>query len=264
MGLTFRASRIPIAIDMDNEKEGARLIYGRHPVLEALKAGRTINRLQIAKGARGEAVNEIFDLARQASVPYDLVERDRLDCSAGSGHQGVVAFLSGQAYTDYADLLQALPTAPFVLFLDGIQDPHNLGAIIRTAHALGANAVVIPERGAAGLTGTAVKAAAGAAAHIPVCRVKNLQRALNQARDAGLWIAGLDPTASESFITQDFRGPCGLVVGGEGKGIRRLIKETCDFLVAIPMRDTQIGSLNASVAAGVVLYEVLRQRLSDR
>ena len=245
---------------MDNEEVGAQLIYGRHPVLEALKAGRPIHRLQIARGAKGTVVDEIYDRARQARIPYDLVERGRLDHSVGSGHQGVIAHLSHQSYADYDGVLGSLPTDPFLLFLDGVQDPHNLGAIVRTAHAVGVQAVVIPERGAAGLNGAAVKAAAGAAAHLPVCRVVNLQRALNMAREAGLWIVGLDAAAPQTFTERDFAGPCGLVVGGEGKGIRRLIKQSCDFLVSIPMAETQVGSFNASVAAGIALYEVFRQR----
>ena len=245
---------------MKDDEAGTLQIHGRHPVLEALKAGRPIQRLQLARGASGDVIDEIFAQARQHRIPFDLVARELLDRSTSGNHQGVVAHLAGQAYADYTQILASLPSAPFLVFLDGIQDPHNLGAILRTAHAVGAHAVVIPERGAAGLTATAVKAAAGAAAHLPVCRVVNLARALDQAREAGLWIAGLDAGGERSFATGDFSGPCGIVVGGEGKGIRRLVREHCDFIVTIPMGRNEIGSLNASVAAGLVLYEVFRQR----
>lgn len=239
-------------------------IWGRHPVLEALKSGRTLQRLLVARGSHGPIIDEIFERARQAHIPYDLEDRIALDRIAGTQHQGVVAILAARAYADFADLLADLdPTRAFLVFLDAVQDPHNLGAILRTAHAVGADGVVVQERGAAGLTPVAVKAAAGAAEHIPICRVPNLQKALHQVKEAGLWIMGLDAAGDADFIGVDFRTPCAVVVGSEGKGLRRLVREACDFLVRIPMGRGEVGSFNASVAAGLVLYEVLRQRRSD-
>lgn len=237
------------------------IICGRRPVLEALRAGRACQRLVIARGSRGAAVDEIFRLARQAHIPYDVQDKARLEQLTGPRHQGVVAVLAARQYADYGRLLDdlSLDTA-FLVFLDSIQDPHNLGAVIRSAHAAGADAVVVQERNAAGLTGAAVKASAGAVEHLPVCRVTNLQKALVQARQAGIWIMGLAAEGSTAFTAVDWRRPSGVVIGSEGKGLRRLVRETCDMLVQIPMARLEVGSLNASVAAGLVLYEVFRQR----
>jgi len=239
------------------------MIWGRHPVLEALKAGRPCQRLVVAQGSHGPAIDEIFALAKEAGVPFDMQDRLLLDRAAGPQHQGVIAYLAARAYASYEEVLIRLdPRAAFLVFLDGIQDPHNLGAIIRSACAVGADAVVIQERGAAGLTGAAARASAGAVEHLPVCRVNNLGRALALAREAGLWITGLAPDGERPFTAVDYRGPCALVVGSEGTGMRRLVREGCDFVVQIPMGRAQLGSFNASVAAGLVLYEVFRQRHS--
>ena len=215
----------------------------------------------MAQGSHGQAIDEIFALARQAGIPFDVQERGLLDRAAGPQHQGVIAYLAARAYASFEDLLISLDARrAFLVFLDSIQDPHNLGAIIRSAHAVGADGVVIQERGAAGLTGAAARASAGAVEHLPVCRVNNLARALALAKESGLWITGLAPDGERDFTAVDFSGPCGLVVGSEGTGMRRLVREHCDFVVQIPMGRAQIGSFNASVAAGLVLYEVFRQR----
>lgn len=215
----------------------------------------------IAQGSHGPAIDEIFALAKQAGIPFDVQERNLLDRAVGPQHQGVIAHLAARAYASFEEILIGLDLrTAFLVFLDGIQDPHNLGAIIRSAHAVGADAVVIQERGAAGLTGAAARASAGAIEHLPVCRVNNLGRALALAKETGLWITGLAPDGERSFTEVDFKGPCGLVVGSEGAGLRRLVREGCDFVVQIPMGRAQIGSFNASVAAGLVLYEVFRQR----
>ncbi|MEW6754816.1 MAG: 23S rRNA (guanosine(2251)-2'-O)-methyltransferase RlmB [Candidatus Latescibacterota bacterium] len=241
------------------------IIFGRYPVLEALRAGRSCLRLHIARGSRGPAVDEIFALARQQRVPYAVEERQALDRLADGAHQGMVAVLAARAYADYEELLaRCAAPAGFVVYLDSIQDPHNLGAILRTAHASGADGLVVPSRGAAGLTPAAVKAAAGAAEHLPVCRVTNLPKSLQQARQAGLWLFGLHAQGPTDYTQADYAGPCGIVVGGEGSGLRRLVSEGCDQLVRIPSARPGIGSLNASVAAGLVLYEVLRQRRESR
>lgn len=239
----------------------ADLLFGRHPVAEALDAGRPCHRLLFARGSHGPDIDALFDHAKRLGIPFDVQDRAALDRLVGPRHQGVVAYVAARAYADYDSQLANLdPDHGFVVFLDGIQDPHNLGAIIRSAHAAGADFVVVPQRGAAGLTGTVAKAAAGALEHLPVCRVNNLQRALKTAGQAGLWLTGLAPDGDRDFFELDFRGPVGLVVGAEGKGLRRLVRQSCDFVATIPMARPQVGSFNASVAAGLALYEVFRQR----
>ena len=236
------------------------LIWGRHPVLEALRAERPLRRLLIAKGAHGPVIDEIFTLARQAHIPYDLRDKAQLDRLAGPRHQSVVAYAAAATYADFNHILAHLSAPALLLFLDQVQDPHNLGAIIRSAHALGAQGVVVPARGAAGLSPAALKAAAGAAQHLPVCRVDNLQKALQKAAACGLFIAGLDAQGPQTLTNADFAQPCALVIGSEGKGLRRMVQKRCDALLHIPMQREAIGSLNASVAAGIALYEVFRQR----
>lgn len=240
---------------------GEDVLFGRRPVLAALQSERPVHRLLLVRGGRGGMVDEIRGCARRLGVPVDLRDRSALDRAAGGGnHQGVVALLAARSYADFGPVLSAAREAGFLLFLDGIQDPHNLGAILRTAHALGADAAVIPRRGGAGLTPAAAKAAAGAVEELPLCRVANLVRAITQARDAGLWVTGLDAAGDRPFDALDFTGPGALVVGAEGRGLRPLVRESCDFLARIPMGREQAGSMNASVAAGIALYEVFRQR----
>ena len=236
------------------------LIWGRHPVLEALRAERPLRRLLIAKGAHGPIIDEIFTRARQAHIPYDLRDKAQLDRLAGPRHQSVVAYAAAATYADFDHVLDHLSAPALLIFLDQVQDPHNLGAIIRSAHALGAQGVVVPARSAAGLSPAALKAAAGAAQHLPVCRVDNLQKALQKAANYGLFIAGLDAQGKQPLTTADFAQPCALVIGSEGKGLRRMVQKRCDALLHIPMQREAIGSLNASVAAGIALYEVRRQR----
>ena len=246
---------------MPDQETADDLIWGRHPVLEALRAKRPLRRLLVAKGARGPVIDEIFDLARQARIPYDLRDKAQLDRLAGPRHQSVVAYQAAATYADFDTLLAALPSqSAFLVFLDQVQDPHNLGAIIRSAHALGAQGLVVPERESAGLSPAALKASAGAALHLPVCRVANLQKALQKATAHGLFIAGLDAEGETAFTAVDFTQPCALVIGNEGKGLRRMVKQRCDTLLQIPMAADSVGSFNASVAAGIVLYEVFRQR----
>jgi len=239
------------------------IVYGRRPVLAVLEEGRSVRRLLLARGGHGDVVDDIVRRAREAGIPFDLLDRAALDRTAGGGnHQGAIALLAARDYADYEQVIAAAGPAAFLLFLDNIQDPHNLGAILRTAHALGVDAAILPRRGGVGLTATVAKASAGAVDRIPVCRVGNLRRAIDQARDAGLWITGLDPEGDRSFGDLDFTGPGGLVVGAEGHGLRRLVREGCDFVARIPMGRISAGSLNASVAAGIVLFEVHRQRES--
>lgn len=247
-----------------NNPASEDIVYGRRPVLAALESGRPVHRLLLVRAGHGEIVDEIRTIARRLGVPVDLRDRVALDRAAdGGNHQGVVAMLAARAYADFGQLLAARTPQSFFLFLDNLQDPHNLGAILRTAHALGVDAAVLPNRGGVGLTSTVAKASAGAVDRLPVCRVGNLRRALDQARDAGLWVTGLDPAGDRTFDAVDYSGPGALVVGSEGHGLRRLVREGCDFVARIPMGRRQAGSLNASVAAGVVLYEVFRQRRGD-
>ena len=241
------------------------IVYGRRPVLAVLEEGRPLRRLFLVRGGHGDVIDEIIRRARDGGIPFDLLDRAALDrTAAGGNHQGVIAMMAARDYAAYDKVLAAAGPHAFLLFLDNLQDPHNLGAILRSAHALGVDAAVLPRRGGVGLSSTVAKASAGAVDRIPVCRVGNLRRALDQARDAGLWITGLDPQGDRTFGDLDFTGPGGLVVGAESHGLRRLVREGCDFVARIPMGRAAAGSLNASVAAGVVLYEVFRQRENAR
>jgi 23S rRNA (guanosine2251-2'-O)-methyltransferase len=235
------------------------LLAGIHPVREALRAGRAFDRILISKGAGGDRLEEIVRLARERGVPVRFEPREALDRLAGPGpHQGVLAF---GAAVRYRELEEVLETARLVVLLDGVEDPHNLGAVIRTAHAAGAGAVVVPERRSAGLTETVAKAAAGAVEHIPLVRVTNLNRCLETLKHRGFWIYGLDERGEHSYDKVDYADPCAIVLGGEGKGLHELVRRHCDVLVRIPTAGA-ISSLNVSVAAGVVLFEWRRRQSS--
>jgi 23S rRNA (guanosine2251-2'-O)-methyltransferase len=226
-------------------------------VLEALRAGRTLERVLIARGAAGPRLQEIIDLCRVASIPVRFEARSALDRLAGGAvHQGVVA--TGAVHK-YAALEDVAAGAQLLVVLDGVEDPHNLGAIIRTAHAAGANGVVIPERRAVGLTEIVAKAAAGALEHLPVVRVGNVNRALEQLKKLGFWIYGLDERGSVSYAEADFASPAVIVLGGEGDGLHHQAREHCDFMIRIPTAGP-ISSLNVSVAAGVALFEWRRRQ----
>jgi len=233
------------------------LLAGIHPVREALKAGLPLDRVLIARGAAGPRLQQIIELCRERDIPVRFEPRAQLD-RAATNHQGVVAF-GASART--ATLEQAASTHGLIVLLDGIEDPHNLGAIIRTAHAAGASAAVIPERRAAGLTETVSRSAAGALAHIPVVRVANINRALEELKDLGYWIYGLDERGPLAYDQTDYTAPTAFVIGAEGRGLHEHTAKRCDFLIRIPMPAGGVASLNASVAAGVVLFE-WRRRLS--
>ena len=214
------------------------VLSGIHPVTEALRAGRPLERILVAQGAGGPRIQAIIDLARQVGVPVRFEARSALDRLAGSAaHQGIVAL---------------------GVVLDGVEDPHNLGAIIRTAHAAGAAAVIIPERRAAGVTDVVAKAAAGALEHLPVVRVTNVNRALEDLKRRGYWIYGLDERGTATYDAVEYSEPTVLVLGAEGKGLHEQVRRHCDVLVRIPMSG-KIASLNVSVAAGVVLFEWKRR-----
>lgn len=221
-------------------------------MLEALRASRPLDRILIAKGAGGPRIQEIVELARRAQVPLRFEPRDALDRVATSAtHQGVVAL---GAATQYADLDTIAPNAKLLVILDGVEDPHNLGAIVRTAHAAGADAVVIPERRAAGLTDTVAKAAAGALEHLPIARVTNVNRTLESLKKMGFWIYGFDERGTVLYNEVKWARPSVLVFGAEGHGLHEQVRKKCDELVRIPMAG-EIASLNVSVAAGIVLFK---------
>ena len=223
---------------------------------EALRAGRSIDRILIARGAGGPRLQEIIDLARERSLALRFEPREALDRAAsGANHQGVVAFGAAHRYADLDDVTR---DARLLVVLDGVEDPHNLGAIIRTAHAAGAAAVIVPDRRAAGLTETVVKAAAGALEHLPVVRVGNVNQTLDDLKKRGFWIYGLDERGTELHTEAQYATPTVFVLGGEGHGLHELVKKHCDVLVRIPMAGA-IASLNVSVAAGVVLFEWARR-----
>lgn len=232
------------------------ILSGIHPVLESLKAGRPLDRIIIAKGAAGARLQEIIDLARRGSVSVRFEDRTGLDRLAGTpAHQGVVAMGAPQRYADLDDVA---PAARMLVVLDGVEDPHNLGAVIRTAHAAGAGGVIIPERRAAGLTDVTAKAAAGALEYLPVVRVTNINRTLEDLKELGYWIYGLDERGTEDYDRVNYNSPTVLVFGGEGKGLHEQVRKRCDVLVRIPL-EGQIPSLNVSVAAGIVLFECKRR-----
>lgn len=235
-------------------------ITGFHAVEEALAAGRPLERIVLARGRRGERVESLVRLAKSRSVPVRFEEREQIDRLSGTReHQGVAALASARATVELEDLLAGKTQGGLLVFLDGVEDPHNLGAIVRSALAAGAGGVVIPERRAAGLTDTAERASAGALAHLPVARVKNLVRAMEQAKEAGYWMVGLDERAEKNFTDVDLKGSVGIVLGREGEGLHELTRKSCDFLVSLPTAGP-VRSLNVSVAAGIMLFEAVRQR----
>lgn len=237
-------------------------IYGRQPVLEALKAETEINRITLAKGSRHGDIGVILREAKARKILLTQVDRKVMDGKyPGVNHQGVVAELAEVAYIPWQDMVaraKAKGEAPLLVVLDEIQDPHNLGAILRNADAFGAHGVVIPKRRSASLNATVAKTSAGADQHVPVDRVGNLADCLRDMKDQGLWICGTD-AKGDRLDRAALDGPLAIVIGSEGKGMRRIIQQECDFTVAIPMAGA-LNSLNASVAAGVVLYEASRQR----
>lgn len=237
-------------------------LIGIHAVEEALRAGRDIDRVLVARGAANPRLQRVIDACRERGVPVRFEPREMLDRSSGQEvHQGVVAMAAARRYARLQDVVAAPGQQSLLVVLDGVEDPHNLGAIIRTAYAAGAGAVVTPERRAAPLTETAAKAAAGALEYLPVARVTNLNRALELLKEREYWIFGLDERADKNYNEVDYRGRAALVLGGEGKGLHQQTVKHCDFLVRIPTTG-RIASLNVSVAAGVVLFEARRQRNS--
>jgi 23S rRNA (guanosine2251-2'-O)-methyltransferase len=233
------------------------ILVGIHAVLEALRAGRSFDRVVVSKGAGGERIQEVVDLCRSASVPTRFEPRASLDRLAGSSaHQGVVAVGAAHRYASIEDIPSG---AKLLVVLDGVEDPHNLGAVVRTAHAAGAAALLIPERRATGITEVVAKAAAGALEYLPVIRVGNLNRALETLKERGFWIYGFDERGQSFYDQTDYASPAVFVLGGEGQGLHHQVREHCDLVVRIPL-EGRIASLNVSVAAGVVLFEWKRRQ----
>ena len=240
-------------------------IYGLLPVLEALRAGgRRIERIVIAEGAKHERVREVIEAARRAGVSVRHEPRASLDrMSNRANHQGVIAIASAASYADEEHILAGITTDSLLVLLDGVEDPHNLGAIIRTAECAGATAVIIPERRAAHVTEVVAKTSAGATEYLPIALVTNLARFIEQLKQRNVWVVGVEQSGQMPYTQYDYAGAVALVLGGEGQGLHRLVRERCDVVVAIPMLG-RIGSLNVSVAAGVVLFEALRQRSAPK
>lgn len=239
-------------------------ITGINAVREALEAGSPLEHVLIVKGRQDTRVEEIVQLARRNGVPVRFEDRQQLDRSAGTrDHQGVLAIAAARATVGLEDIVANAnkngKQAGLIVLLDGVEDPHNLGAIIRTALAAGAHGVVIPERRAAGLTDTVARASAGALAHLPVARVTNLVRAMEELKEMGYWLVGLDERADRSYSDVDYSTATGIVLGSEGSGLHELTRKRCDFVVSLPTTGP-VKSLNVSVAAGVVLFEAVRQR----
>ncbi|MGH2448105.1 MAG: 23S rRNA (guanosine(2251)-2'-O)-methyltransferase RlmB [Chloroflexota bacterium] len=242
--------------------ERALLIWGRHPVLEALNA-RTVQRIVMARGRDAPSLEEIRSLARVEGIEIEIVPAADIERLApGQNTQGVVAEVSERRVNSVQDLLDSIVGEAHLLVLDQIQDPHNLGALLRTADAAGIEGVIFPVRRSAPVSGVVAKTSAGAVSYVPIVEVPNLARALDEVRDAGIWAVGLDEGAPTSIFDAGLTGPLALVIGSEGRGLRRLTREHVDLLVRLPM-EGHVASLNASVAGGIALYEALRQRLAS-
>lgn len=243
------------------------LIYGRNPVIEALEANHTMDKILIQEGLRHSQIGYIRNLAKERGITYRFADKRKLDkMTEGENHQGVVAIAAAHRYAELSDILDAAKEKgepPFIVIADGITDPHNLGSIIRTANAAGAHGVIIPKDRSVSLSSVVAKVSAGAIEHTPVARVTNIAQTIDRLKKEGLWIAGTALEAEGYCYDSDLTGPLGIVIGSEGEGMSRLVRDHCDFLVKIPMLG-KAESLNASVATGVLLYEAVRQRLNKQ
>ena len=247
-----------------NKKTNENKIEGRNAVLEAFRSGKPVDKLFVLDGCQDGPVRTIIREARKHDTIIQFVEKERLHQLSETGrHQGVIAYTASYEYAEVEDMLALAKERgedPFLVLLDGIEDPHNLGAIIRTANLAGAHGVIIPKRRAVGLTATVAKTSSGALNYTPVAKVTNLVKTMEELKKEGLWFVCAD-MGGEKMYDLNLKGPIGLVIGNEGEGVSRLVKETCDYVASIPMHG-DIDSLNASVAAGVLAYEIVRQRMS--
>ena len=245
---------------MDNKKVNENIIEGRNAVLEAFRSGKPVDKLYVLDGCQDGPVRTIVREARKHDTIIQFVEKERLSQLSETGrHQGVIAYTAAYEYSEVSDMLELARERgedPFIILLDNIEDPHNLGAIIRTANLAGAHGVIIPKRRAVGLTATVAKTSAGALNYTPVAKVTNLKKTMEELKKEGLWFVCAD-MGGEAMYDLNLTGPIGLVIGNEGEGVSRLVKETCDFVASIPMKG-DIDSLNASVATGVLAYEIVR------
>lgn len=273
---TQGSNRKPVDKNSQNQKKAGSsintelpedVLIGRNAVIEAIRSGRGINKLLIADGDKEGSVKEVISLAKEQGIVIQFVERSKIEGIAGGlRHQGVLAYVAPVAYSNLETILQAAETkgeAPFLLLLDELEDPHNLGALLRTADATGVHGVLIPKRRSVPLTATVAKTSAGAVEYVPVARIGNIAQTLRKLKDKGFWVAGADMDGSQNYYEADLTGPLVLVVGSEGHGMSRLTKEQCDFIVKMPMVG-KINSLNASVAGSILMYESMRQRLQKK
>ena len=248
----------------DNNTIESNIIEGRNAVIEAFRSGKTVDKVLILEGCQDGPINTIVREAKKHNVLIKYVKKDRLDKVSETGkHQGVIAYVAAYKYAEVEDILdnaRKKGEPPFVIILDGIEDPHNLGAIIRTANQAGAHGVIIPKRRAVGLTSTVARTSAGAINYTPVAKVTNIANTIEDLKKEGMWFVCADMDG-EVMYNLDLKGPIGLVIGNEGEGVSRLVKEKCDFIAQIPMKG-DIDSLNASVAMSILSYEIVRQRLS--
>ena len=239
-------------------------VEGRNAVIELLKSDRTVNKIMVARGDRQGSINEILKLAKQNRIIVTEVDRNKLDTlSETKHHQGVIAFVAPIEYKDVDDILNVAKERgeePFILIADEIEDPHNLGALIRSAEVAGCHGVIIPKRRAVAVTEVVSKVSVGATEYMPIARVNNINDTIRELKDKGVWVVGTDGSADTIYYKQDLTGPIAIVVGSEGRGMNKLSMKNCDFLVKIPMMG-KITSLNASVSGGIVLFEALKQRL---
>lgn len=246
----------------ENTEQKPDVIAGRNPVSEAVRSNRPIDKILVAKGEKSGAIVGILAKARDKKIPVKEVDRTKLDyVSGGATHQGIVAFVAAKDYSTVDDILEYAESrgeAPFVVVLDEVEDPHNLGAIIRTAECAGVHGIIIPKRRSAGLSYTVAKASAGAIEYMRVARVTNIAVTLDELKEKGVWVYGADMDGTD-YDECDFSGACAIVIGNEGKGISRLVREKCDVIASLPMKG-QINSLNASVAAGILMYKAMKNR----
>ena len=264
MGKNFRNNKF----SKDNEqKEFDDQIEGRNAVLELLESGKDINKIYITKGEKHGSITKIIAKAKERKIVTVEVEREKINQMAQTENaQGVIAIVPPFDYCEVEDILNEAKSKnekAFILILDGIEDPHNLGSIIRTAETAGVHGIIIPKRRAASVNSTVNKASAGAVEHMKIARVTNISDAIEELKQAGLWICGTDVSAEKYYYNQDLTGPLGIVIGNEGKGISDKVKKNCDFNVKIPMSG-KIQSLNASVSTGIIVYEAVKQRISKK
>ncbi len=251
-------TREEVVEDMDQDK-----LEGRNSVLEAIKAGRTINKIVVSKGGKEGSIRQIIALAREKGIVVQETDRINLDkVSVTHAHQGIIAYVAFKDYVDVDDILsiaQEKGELPFIVILDGITDPNNLGSVLRTADAVGVHGVIIPKRRAIGLSSVVSKASSGAVEYVPVARVTNISQTIEYLKKKNLWVVGTDTSGKSPFYETDLKGPVALVIGSEGEGMGRLVSEKCDMVVNIPMKG-RLSSLNAAVAGAIVMYEISRQR----